>query len=105
MTDLRLETDRNQPPLPNGVYGPSKAMVHWYTKRMNAEEESITTFVADPGWTNTDMGIYSAGLAGLPRAPDEPDDSCDGIMRVIDMATKETHGGKFVHYKGDIFPW
>ncbi|KAK7934993.1 hypothetical protein PG985_000488, partial [Apiospora marii] len=74
----------------NGVYGPSKAMVYWYTKRMNAAEETITAFVVDPGWSNTDMGIYSAGLSGLSRAPYQPDDSCDGIMRIVDTATIET---------------
>ena len=80
-------------------------MVHWYTKRMNAEEEFLTAFVADPGFPNTDMGSRAAGLLGLPRAPDDPDESCDGMVRVIEEATKTTHGGKFMHYKGEVLPW
>lgn len=79
-------------------------MVHWYTKRINAEEP-LTAFVADPGFTNTDMGSRAAGLLGLPRAPVDPDDSCDGIIRLIEAATKETHGGKFMSYTGEVQPW
>ncbi|KAK8075336.1 hypothetical protein PG997_009999 [Apiospora hydei] len=111
--DSAVETDameavqtlqKQQPPIPNGAYGPTKAMVHWYTKRMNAEEP-ITAFVTDPGFPNTDMGSRAAGLLGLPRAPDDPDESCDGIVRAIEEATKETHGGKFIHYRGEVLPW
>ncbi|KAK8043464.1 NAD(P)-binding protein [Apiospora rasikravindrae] len=94
-----------QPPIPNGVYGPTKAMAHWYTKRINAEEPAVTAFVADPGFPNTDMGSRAAGLLGLPRAPDEPDESCDGIVRAIEEATKESHGGNFIHYRGEVLPW
>ncbi|KAK9780210.1 hypothetical protein SCAR479_02847 [Seiridium cardinale] len=42
------EAHQNQPPIPNSAYGPIKATVHWYTKRMNAEVETLTAFVADP---------------------------------------------------------
>ncbi|KAK8069192.1 hypothetical protein PG994_005808 [Apiospora phragmitis] len=94
-----------QPPILNGVYALSKTMVHWYTKGMNAEEESFIASVADPGFPDTDMGHRAVGLLGLPRAPDEPDESCDGMVRVIAEATKETHGGKFITYKGEVQPW
>lgn len=38
-----------QLPLPNAAYGPSKAAVHWLTKRMDGEEDWLTAFVLDPG--------------------------------------------------------
>ncbi|KAK9413825.1 putative NAD(P)-binding protein [Seiridium unicorne] len=94
-----------QPPIPNSAYGPTKAMVHWYTKRMNAEEETLTAFVADPDWAATDMGNHGAKLLGMERAPVDPDDSIDGIVKIINEATKATHGGLFINYKGDKQSW
>lgn len=38
-----------QPPVPNAAYGASKAMVHWHTRRIHAEEEWLTSFVLHPG--------------------------------------------------------
>ena len=40
---------RNQHPVPNAAYAPSKAAVHWITKRINAEEEKIAAWVQEPG--------------------------------------------------------
>lgn len=40
---------QDQPEIPNAAYAPSKAAVHWLTKRINAEEESLTAFVMHPG--------------------------------------------------------
>lgn len=40
---------QEQSPFPNAAYAPSKAAVHWLTKRINAEEESLTAFVIHPG--------------------------------------------------------
>lgn len=96
---------RNQHPIPNSAYGPSKAALHWITKRINAEEESLLSFVFDPGWSNTDMGINGAKLLGFERAPVEPSDSCDGLINVLSGATKETHGGQFILYTGEIQAW
>lgn len=80
-------------------------MVHWYTKRINVEEESLTAWVADPGWAATDMGNYGAGLLGMERAPMDPTDSLDGLEKAIDEATKATHGGLFINYKGEKQAW
>lgn len=35
--------------IPNAVYGPSKAAVHWLTRRIDAEQPELTAFVLDPG--------------------------------------------------------
>lgn len=40
---------QEQPPVPNAAYGPSKAAVHWITKRINVEEDALTAFVIHPG--------------------------------------------------------
>ncbi|EXJ55060.1 uncharacterized protein A1O5_12799 [Cladophialophora psammophila CBS 110553] len=95
----------NQPPIDNCAYGPSKAAIHWFTKRMNGEEEKLTAFVAHPGWVRTDMGDSGARVFGLEHAPDSLLDSCDGMIKLFDEATKETHGGKLWQYDGIQLPW
>lgn len=35
--------------VPSAAYGPSKTMVHWLTKKVNVEEEWLTSFVMHPG--------------------------------------------------------
>ncbi|KAL1864017.1 hypothetical protein Daus18300_007982 [Diaporthe australafricana] len=95
----------NQPPIPNAAYGPSKAAVHWLTKRINAEEDSLTAFVLHPGFVQTEMGNSSARLFGLEKADITVDESCDGTVRLIDVATKESHGGKLWDNSGTLLTW
>ncbi|KAI1213258.1 NAD(P)-binding protein [Annulohypoxylon truncatum] len=101
---------RDQPPIPNAAYATSKAAVHWVTKRINQEEDWITAFVVHPGWVETDMGqavMHGLGLAGknvkLPIIT--VDESCDGIVHLIDVATRESHGGRFWDYDGARESW
>ena len=53
---------RNQHPAPNAAYAPTKAMVHWLTKRINGEEETIAAFVVDPGYV--ELVVFSSSLLG-----------------------------------------
>ncbi|PQE20079.1 Short-chain dehydrogenase reductase SDR protein [Rutstroemia sp. NJR-2017a BBW] len=96
---------RNQHPVPNAVYAPSKAAVHWITKRINAEEEKIAAWVQEPGWVQTEGGNSSAQAFGLPEAPVLLDDSIKGMISVLDAATKESHGGKMWGYDGKQQAW
>jgi norsolorinic acid ketoreductase len=51
------------------------------------------------------MGNKGARAFGLEQAPESLDDSCDGMMKLFDAATKESHGGKFWHYHGEQESW
>ncbi|KIV86126.1 hypothetical protein PV11_01761 [Exophiala sideris] len=103
---LKSSHPKKQPPVPNTPYGTTKAAVHWLTKRMDEEEEKLTAFVVTPGWVTTDMGNMGAReLFGLEQAPDSLDESCDGMVKLFDEATKETHGGKFWQYTGKEEAW
>ena len=53
----------------------------------------------------TDMGSSGARLFGYEDAPDNLDESCDGMVRLFDEATKETHGGKLWHHYGEVESW
>ncbi|KAI0883617.1 NAD(P)-binding protein [Annulohypoxylon maeteangense] len=99
-----------QPPIPNAAYATSKVAAHWVTKRINQEEDWITAFVIHPGWVDTDMGQAvktNLGLTGknvkLPIIT--TDESCDGMVHLIDVATRESHGGRFWDYEGMRESW
>ncbi|KAG8160907.1 hypothetical protein KVR01_009171 [Diaporthe batatas] len=95
-----------QLPIPNSAYGPSKAAVHWLTIRIDAEEESLTAFVIHPGFVQTDMGNLGARtVLGMEKASIGVDESCDGVVKVIDTATKESHGGRFWDFEGKSLTW
>lgn len=79
--------------------------MHWLTKRIDGEEEKFTSFVLHPGFVATDMGNLAAGLLGMEHAPVTITDSVDGMLRIIDNATKEKHGAKFFEYDGKPYPW
>ncbi|KAF7198250.1 Norsolorinic acid ketoreductase nor1 [Pseudocercospora fuligena] len=92
--------------IPNAAYGPTKAAVHWLTKRMDGEEDKITAFVTDPGWVQTDMGNNGARALGVgDMAPLPIDDSVSGMKKVIDVATKESHGGHLWGWDGQKQQW
>ncbi|KAI1803915.1 NAD(P)-binding protein [Daldinia bambusicola] len=91
-----------QPPIPNAAYGPSKAALHWFIVRINAEDEWLNAFVMGPGWVQTELGNAGARGLGIDQAPVGVDQSCDGMVQMLAVSTKEKHGGKMVSYDGEI---
>jgi len=102
---MYLTTQRDQPPVPNSAYGPSKNAAMWYAVRINAEDEWLNAFVIDPGWVATDMGDAGAHLLGMEHAPTTVVDSCDGMIKVLENTNKAKHGAKLVHYSGRVSDW
>lgn len=51
------------------------------------------------------MGNFGARAFGLEQAPLGIDESCDGMEKLIDVATKESHGGKLWGYDGKQETW
>ncbi|KAI0893979.1 NAD(P)-binding protein [Annulohypoxylon nitens] len=92
-------------PVPNAAYAPTKTMAHWMTNKIDQEEKWLSAFITTPGWVQTDLGNESARIFGYGQAPDAIDKSCDGLVEVIDAATKETHGGKMWNYDGKQQSW
>lgn len=56
-------------------------------------------------FVQTEMGNASARLVGLEKAFIGVDESCDGMVRVIDAATKESHGGRLWDNEGTLMRW
>jgi norsolorinic acid ketoreductase len=61
-------------------------------------------------WIQTDGGLLSAKLFGLDEAMTnqlllKQGESHPSMMKLIDEATRETHGGKFLNYDSKEIPW
>ncbi|GFF25334.1 aflatoxin biosynthesis ketoreductase nor-1 [Aspergillus udagawae] len=91
--------------LKNAAYAPTKAVQHWYTKAISAEDPWLTAFAVDPGWVQTDVGNRGAAVFGFEKAAMTVEESTTGVVNVIDSSTRETHSGKLFKYDGDEKPW
>ncbi|KAL4929153.1 SDR family oxidoreductase [Aspergillus undulatus] len=95
-------------PMPGGAYGPSKAAINWLTKALHLqhEREGLVAVALHPGWVQTRMGDLAARDWNFAAGPPETvDNSVDGILNVVDGATRESAGGRFLMYTGQELPW
>ncbi|XP_048025514.1 C-factor-like isoform X2 [Megalobrama amblycephala] len=79
-------------------YYVSKAGLNMLTV-LAAEElkaDEILCMALHPGWVKTEMGGE--------KAPLEPKESVEGMLRVIGSLTEKQHGG-FLDYTGETMPW
>jgi norsolorinic acid ketoreductase len=98
---------------PMAAYGASKALQHFFVRRIHLEHPKITTFVVEPGFVQTDMGNAGARSFGMEKALDEIDDTIAETVKLIDAAGREEHSGRFiptgksvlVEMEGKDFPW
>ena len=56
-------------------------------------------------WVQTDLGNLGAEAFGYEKAAITVEESVGGMVRVIDAATRETHGGKLWSWEGGEVPW
>ncbi|SPQ24832.1 959f1f8e-e6e7-498b-9f1d-ceeb1299ed37 [Thermothielavioides terrestris] len=89
----------------NAAYAPTKLVQHWLTKAIHTEEPWLTAFPIDPGWVQTDIGQRGAAAFGYEKAAITVEESVNGLIRVIDAATRETHSGALWKYTGEQSPW
>ncbi|CAJ2499988.1 Uu.00g028410.m01.CDS01 [Anthostomella pinea] len=89
----------------NAAYAPTKAVQHWYTRSISLEEKWLTAFPIDPGWAQTDIGQRGADAFGIETAQISVEQSTQGVVKVIDAVTRETHSGKNWVWDGRQVPW
>ncbi|KAL1627152.1 hypothetical protein SLS56_006575 [Neofusicoccum ribis] len=92
-------------PFPNAAYGPSKAALHYLTKKIHVEHPELIALPIDPGWVRTEMGDGAARNFGLAEAELEVGESAAGIVKLLDGATGEKSSGKLFKWDGEEFPW
>ncbi|RDW85589.1 hypothetical protein BP5796_03914 [Coleophoma crateriformis] len=72
-------------------------------RAMHFEHEELTVFPIDAGFVQTELGNTGANNLGLEQAGITVEESVNGVVAVIDKATRETHSGRFVHYlRGEL---
>ncbi len=80
------------------AYGPSKAGLNMACKALSGDlrGQGVIVLPLHPGHVATDMGGASA--------PVRPDESAEGMKRIVDRATI-ADSGKFVDYRGEAIAW
>ena len=81
-----------------GCYGyrMSKAALNMFNKCLANDFPGLIAIVMHPGWVKTDMGGE--------RAPTSPQESAQGIHRVIARLERK-ESGQFFDFEGDALPW
>ncbi|KAM5343775.1 hypothetical protein ACJ41O_012312 [Fusarium nematophilum] len=94
-------------PSTHSPYGGSKAALNWFIRRLHFEEPWLTSFVFHPGLVETDLAAGAVAGASLTLADlgaISVDTSVEGMIKVIDSATREV-SGTFKSYDGTELPW
>ncbi|KIW15598.1 hypothetical protein PV08_05646 [Exophiala spinifera] len=95
-------------PIPGGAYGPSKAALNWIVRKLHFElqDKGIVSVAVHPGWVQTEMGDMAAKSWNYPgKPPLTVAQSVEGVLGVIDGASRENSSGKFLSYDGKEVPW
>lgn len=95
-----------QEPVPGGAYGPSKAALNWITRALHIQNEALVAVALHPGWVQTRAGNFVAKEWNYaPGPPDTVEKNVKDMLTVIDGATRESAGGKFITQTGQEIPW
>ncbi|PVH76593.1 NAD(P)-binding protein, partial [Cadophora sp. DSE1049] len=86
-------------------YGASKAASTYLVRKIHFENPGLIAFPVHPGWVQTDMGNAGAEAAGVHQADITLEDSINGLVSVIDKATREETSGNLMNYDGSVLPW
>jgi len=81
-------------PVPNAVYGTSKAALNYVTKKVHLENEGIVAFPVHPGWAQTDNGDHAARLWGLEKAAITVEESVAGLVNIVSDDQANVYRGK-----------
>lgn len=93
-------------PVPDTVYGSSKAALNFITRSIHKEhfDEGFIVFPIHPGMVDTEMGQSAAPVFGVTKLSMSPAESAEAVFHVVDTSTKE-QSGRFLSYDGTDLPW
>ncbi|KAL1702815.1 hypothetical protein EV121DRAFT_292959 [Schizophyllum commune] len=90
-----------------GAYCCTKAAVHYMAKKLQFENEDFVIFPICPGAVDTDMFRYAqerdSRFAQVKGAA--PAEAAASILKIVDNATRENAGGKFMDVSGGVNDW
>lgn len=84
----------------------SKAGCNLLSRKIHAEHENLNVFAVHPGWLKTDMGDWAAKHAHVEMdgAPTTLEEGVQGVIKLVDEATRETTSGGFWNHDGEKLP-
>ncbi|OTA95888.1 hypothetical protein M434DRAFT_168630 [Hypoxylon sp. CO27-5] len=86
-------------------YAAAKVALNWLTRAIHFTNEWLVAVVLNPGLVQTEPGNWIAKEWGLDKATYTIEESVEGMMKVIDGATRDEASGGFFNLKGDRLPW
>ncbi|UPK92298.1 hypothetical protein LCI18_003233 [Fusarium solani-melongenae] len=88
-------------------YGASKTALNWLIHRIHREEPWLTAFVVHPGLVLTDLSSELLSLVPDPAALGaiDVDTSVAGLLKLVDSASRNEHGGTFQNVDRTVLPW
>ncbi|KAI8663203.1 hypothetical protein NCS57_00920500 [Fusarium keratoplasticum] len=88
-------------------YGASKTALNWLIHRIHREEPWLTAFVVHPGLVLTGMasGLLSLGADPAAFGAIDVDTSVVGLLKLVNSASRNEHGGTFQNVDGTVLPW
>ncbi|KAK1978303.1 short chain dehydrogenase [Colletotrichum cereale] len=93
-------------PVPSGAYGPSKAALNWIVKGLHVQNENLISVAINPGFVRTSMGEYAAKQWNYDvEMLGDVESSVNGVLQIIDGASRETTSGKLVNVPDEIWAW
>lgn len=98
-------------PAPVVAYAVSKVAANWFVSRAQGEHPEICFLPIHPGLVVTDMSSSFMEHAAEPGSGDDflraisVEECVKGYLQVVDKATKEKDGGKFLQWDGEVLPW
>ncbi|KAI5890000.1 NAD(P)-binding protein [Schizophyllum commune H4-8] len=89
------------------AYCCSKAAVHYMTKKLHLEHEDFVIFPICPGAVVTDMlrNAQEHDPQFGHAKPITAEEAAERVLKIVDNATRENEGGKFLDVSGDVNAW
>jgi norsolorinic acid ketoreductase len=74
------------------------------------EEPWLNSMALGPGWVHTELGDAGAKSFNVDEATQAKlmigiDESCDGMIKVLQETSKAKHGGKLIIWNGEHLAW
>ncbi|KAI0892211.1 NAD(P)-binding protein [Annulohypoxylon nitens] len=86
-------------------YAAAKAALNWLTRAIHFTNEWLIAVALTPGLVQTEPGNWIAKKWGLEKATYTIEESVEGMMRLIDRATRDETSGEFFNLKNEKLPW
>ncbi|KAI1091353.1 NAD(P)-binding protein [Rostrohypoxylon terebratum] len=86
-------------------YAAAKAALNWLTRAIHFTNEWLVALALNPGLTQIEPGNWIAKRWGLEKATYTVEESVEGMMKVIDKATRDGASGEFFNLRNENLPW